>query len=189
MPWSTKFTRPKIFRRGITPAYSGSTSGRTAFSANTQDHPRVCREHRARPADEIGEVGSPPRMQGARHLSPADVCRKGINPEYAGNTSPHCSKVGGFRITPAYAGSTKVRLESRAPTMDHPRVCGEHSGSRHMVMVGVGSSPRMRGALSAMFSSYTLLGIIPAYAGSTDAASTCGAVSHGSSPRMRGAQI
>ena len=82
-----------------------------------------------------------------------------------------------------------MRLESRAPTMDHPRVCGEHSGSRHMVVVGVGSSPRMRGALSAMFSSYTLLGIIPAYAGSTDAASTCGAVSHGSSPRMRGAQI
>lgn len=52
-----------------------------------------------------------------------------------------------------------------------------------------GLSPHARGALIAHLSEGSTEGIIPAYAGSTDAASTCGAVSHGSSPRMRGAQI
>ena len=112
------------------------------------------------------------------------------------------------RIIPAYAGSTEASTTGRCARSDHPRVCGEHPASRSRPAVGWGSSPRMRGAPGFPGPRGYLLGIIPAYAGSTRV-STRGRTSRrdhprvcgehdpvrmvaedtgGSSPRMRGAR-
>ena len=89
---------------------------------------------------------------------------------------------------------------------DHPRVCGEHACSPFSLNSHSGSSPRMRGTLSARTASQKRVGIIPAYAGNTASISSfifpfrdhprvCGEhlplflwhnLRQGSSPRMRG---
>ena len=92
------------------------------------------------------------------------------------------------------------------PTGDHPRVCGEHRASPRSRGRRAGSSPRMRGTPRDARRRYRGTGIIPAYAGNTEAGQlvqqcfmdhprVCG--EHweklsgkqwriGSSPRMRG---
>ena len=111
-------------------------------------------------------------------------------------------------IIPAYAGSTAEILASRGPWTDHPRVCGEHILWCILHRHTRGSSPRMRGAQVKIKLDKGAFGIIPAYAGSTMAASpshtqkrdhprVCGEHCEalismrepsGSSPRMRGAR-
>ena len=110
-------------------------------------------------------------------------------------------------IIPADAGSTWPRWPRPRRTRDHPRGCGEHWQSSSKGIYSVGSSPRMRGALSPCVSGCSARGIIPADAGSTYTAKEahvvirdhprgCGEHYHpqsaglsvpGSSPRMRGA--
>ena len=133
--------------------------------------------------------GSSPRMRGAQH-------HQGPRRQPAG-------------IIPAYAGSTTTRTYSHMPPRDHPRVCGERFASRFANSTQAGSSPRMRGALTATGPNADNSGIIPAYAGSTPrSCSRCGAFRDhprvcgehscrwrvlravwGSSPRMRGAPM
>ena len=61
-----------------------------------------------------------------------------------------------------YAGTLKDRAER-----DHPRGCGEHLLSMTTTPEGIGSSPRMRGALLCECIVAEYGGIIPADAGST----------------------
>ena len=172
---------------GIIPAYAGSTVSALLFLEPTQDHPRVCGEHYSSECGRGNWQGSSPRMRGAPVLALA---------------APH--KVG---IIPAYAGSTNATLTFSVIPRDHPRVCGEHIISSWRFVAMPGSSPRMRGALRDADLVELLVGIIPAYAGSTFQAMTqtlfgrdhprvCGEHSimpssetfePGSSPRMRGA--
>ena len=111
-------------------------------------------------------------------------------------------------IIPADAGSTTPGPKYTKIATDHPRGCGEHPADDPVWESMRGSSPRMRGARSPMFSKRTTLGIIPADAGSTldhvesagnnvDHPRGCGEhydrwaamfKARGSSPRMRGAQ-
>ena len=72
-----------------------------------------------------------------------------------------------MRIIPAYAGSTRSESGSSASHQDHPRVCGEHSPEVDQAPASIGSSPRMRGALTTDWTYPVAIGIIPAYAGST----------------------
>ena len=72
-----------------------------------------------------------------------------------------------FGIIPAYAGSTRQPDQNQAAHWDHPRVCGEHIETLYMRSLNLGSSPRMRGALSLYDNKTITYGIIPAYAGST----------------------
>ena len=137
----------RLHIRGIIPAYAGSTSASLTTRTRTGDHPRVCGEHRALNALKYGPLGSSPRMRGALDGRELLVDVRGI--------------------IPAYAGSTARRASSSWRCRDHPRVCGEHhqtSLSKCMVM---GSSPRMRGAPSIEAPCSSVIGIIPAYAGST----------------------
>ncbi len=93
------------------------------------------------------------------------------------------------------------------PIRDHPRVCGEHFVAMGCAPVGVGSSPRVRGAFDAIVKNGYLVRIIPACAGSilgkrcfdlrfSDHPRVCGEhprtrqrheAFSGSSPRVRGA--
>ena len=134
------------------------------------------------------DVGSSPRMRGARYL--CRLCDYSVG------------------IIPADAGSTQVRRSPWTKRRDHPRGCGEHRRFSDPAWAVRGSSPRMRGALQAQGAGKKIGRIIPADAGSTngrmpricrlgDHPRGCG--EHistptvtldvtGSSPRMRGAR-
>ena len=71
------------------------------------------------------------------------------------------------RIIPAYAGSTiPVPMDRRAHP-DHPRIRGEHSPMSRPTTIPTGSSPHTRGAHTNENIDMWIVGIIPAYAGST----------------------
>ncbi len=90
-------------------------------------------------------------------------------------------------IIPADAGSTNRGCLDVRVREDHPRGCGEHSCGSLARLSQSGSSPRMRGALSACLPTCRRLRIIPADAGSTYAIFGDSDSESGSSPRMRGA--
>ena len=171
----------------IIPAYAGSTSATHSGYGQCRDHPRVCGEHAIVKSGSFVTSGSSPRMRGARVRRPVRGSRT--------------------RIIPAYAGSTNAERAWFSVSADHPRVCGEHVSRFLDSSSSSGSSPRMRGAHGLVGFLLCLLGIIPAYAGSTvmdwmtpvcsrDHPRVCGEHGDihgqdswlaGSSPRMRGA--
>ena len=75
--------------------------------------------------------------------------------------------MGRGRLIPAYAGST-YRL-AFVPICDgaHPRLRGEHGDAIAYYAVAKGSSPLTRGARGFEHREGTVIGLIPAYAGST----------------------
>ena len=192
----------------IIPADAGSTGTPTRSCCRSTNHPRGCGEHLLMYIDYLCHLGSSPRMRGTQALAPD-------RPAWAG-------------IIPADAGSTILAYTRAASELDHPRGCGEHAGLTYQVPSVIGSSPRMRGArrVAALVDRdrriipadagntprlrrySTLLGIIPADAGSThfrespcvdkwDHPRGCGEHNmlnfpalrnEGSSPRMRGAR-
>ena len=131
----------------IIPAYAGSTSPTTPHGARQRDHPRIRGEHLRLGAILRQKRGSSPHTRGARRLS---------------GRAPICAG-----IIPAYAGSTPISRSPTRPARDHPRIRGEHF--RHAPSAGrrQGSSPHTRGARRDPVVVAEDLGIIPAYAGST----------------------
>ncbi len=172
---------------GIIPAYAGSTWNDGSAGSKGQDHPRVCGEHFQKDFKRNSNIGSSPRMRGARAAIRGPRDAPGI--------------------IPAYAGSTIFKIVIEWIVKDHPRVCGEHPMTERRRQSNRGSSPRMRGAPGRRTRPSRRLGIIPAYAGSThchrpprlvrrDHPRVCGEHPRappparrysGSSPRMRGA--
>ena len=132
---------------GIIPADAGSTRKWYYFIQSVEDHPRGCGEHRRRLRFSVIPAGSSPRMRGARKRRPAPGECKGI--------------------IPADAGSTPTTMARRDRCGDHPRGCGEHSGSKSTSAALLGSSPRMRGARRERLPRGRAPRIIPADAGST----------------------
>ena len=72
-------------------------------------------------------------------------------------------------IIPAYAGNTWVDGDALFLRWDHPRVCGEHLNGVGPLDLNLGSSPRMRGTRVETLCFSAFFGIIPAYAGNTEA--------------------
>ena len=119
----------------------------------------------------------------------------------------HAVPPSAYRIIPADAGSTASDNAMASASSDHPRGCGEHKAEHFQTVILAGSSPRMRGARTVRDSNSSLMGIIPADAGSTlnpptmpttspdhprgcgehEIVILCNGVGQGSSPRMRGA--
>ena len=116
-------------RTGIIPAYAGNTCQPSDHVTRPRDHPRVCGEHTARHSRTPQDRGSSPRMRGTRVVVDAAHFTVGIIPAYAGNTCTSSRRTCG--------------------AWDHPRVCGEHVERAQFDGVAVGSSPRMRGTLTA----------------------------------------
>ncbi len=113
---------------GIIPASAGSTGASAPSCPSGRDHPRVCGEHKLESREQSCMAGSSPRLRGAREGDLGQRHRGGI--------------------IPASAGSTQQRSCCTTCTRDHPRVCGEHSMTSRTLDWTVGSSPRLRGALS-----------------------------------------
>ena len=143
-----RFTRNwEALRNRITPAYAGKTIGEHCEARKTRDHPRVCGENHAHAHKKPYIRGSPPRMRGKLN---------GVR-RYARFV----------RITPAYAGKTRVQILRGGQHQDHPRVCGENIRRRKRQTRRVGSPPRMRGKLCQELHGIFDRGITPAYAGKT----------------------
>ena len=111
------------------------------------DHPRGCGEHGARCWARGLGLGSSPRMRGALIIGGGCVA--------------------GVGIIPADAGSTQLVQVLAVEAQDHPRGCGEHNICLRCLSRVLGSSPRMRGALSEFLHNVCGIWIIPADAGST----------------------
>ena len=77
-----------------------------------------------------------------------------------------------IRITPAYAGNTRVVLPYTKNKQDHPRVCGKHYESHVTKQKFLGSPPRMRETLKFISIRSKAARITPAYAGNTTCADT-----------------
>ena len=112
---------------GIIPAYAGSTTAGSGRRRRPSDHPRIRGEHAGTPAGEAARPGSSPHTRGA----PRETFEE----------------VEGFRIIPAYAGSTGTTMATCARLTDHPRIRGEHWSFLPTIDAGGGSSPHTRGAL------------------------------------------
>ena len=131
---------------------------------------------------------------------------RGSSPRMRGMHARHSGDWAVSRIIPAYAGNAPHWPVLAPRTPDHPRVCGECTESRYVLMGDHGSSPRMRGMRSNDTHRARRGRIIPAYAGNAcrrgsrrrprpDHPRVCGechlsttqdSARVGSSPRMRG---
>ena len=69
------------------------------------------------------------------------------------------------RITPAYAGKSKLGLIQFQHLPDHPRLCGEKCYLSKFIKPFLGSPPPMRGKEVFTDAKVTPYGITPAYAG------------------------
>ena len=134
-------------RRGIIPAYAGSTDATYPFGLWYPDHPRIRGEHLIIGMARSSPSGSSPHTRGA--------------PE----SNLWCG--GMKRIIPAYAGSTWGCTWFGMVTTDHPRIRGEHAVDVGPDWRRRGSSPHTRGAPVRGDDPPQEWGIIPAYAGST----------------------
>ena len=143
------FRDPRVVS-GIIPAYAGSTVDWTMVTSRVADHPRIRGEHATSTATTNLGNGSSPHTRGAHRLPLDELTLE--------------------RIIPAYAGSTCRRSRQLTASADHPRIRGEHEMTLHKNGLVVGSSPHTRGAPLPPSAPPRRLRIIPAYAGSTDAA-------------------
>ena len=135
------------FPERIIPACAGSTCPRSCRLDRRADHPRMCGEHIDADIRDDGALGSSPHVRGARSAGAAAAGSPGIIPACAGSTS-----------------HPRVRITK---AVDHPRMCGEHSGV-HVLYEGTdGSSPHVRGAPILRHGLSGPRRIIPACAGST----------------------
>ena len=133
----------------IIPAHAGSRSCGCRSCSRRRDHPRACGEQMCSWSVSLSSCGSSPRMRGA----------------VSGIIAPPACE----RIIPAHAGSSESSCRIRRSTADHPRACGEQCQPSARPVSGVGSSPRMRGAVYGCQGSGRIRRIIPAHAGSRTA--------------------
>ena len=136
---------PLDFCRRITPAYAGKSSCTCLRHRCRWDHPRLCGEKNRSYLRRRAGRGSPPPMRG-KVLSLCEFVQR------AG-------------ITPAYAGKRQEPVGTARVCTDHPRLCGEKSSRKYVIMHNLGSPPPMRGKDAHMLVSCGIARITPAYAG------------------------
>ena len=150
----------------ITPADAGKTMKARLFPPFIRDHPRGCGENLSQSNSGIGESGSPPRMRGKRSVWPMNVPAEGI--------------------TPADAGKTYTKRETKKVGWDHPRGCGENSARHCQQRVRKGSPPRMRGKPLSASTHHRVYMDHPRGCGENIYAERMTPAQAGSPPRMRG---
>ena len=134
-------------RLGFIPAHAGKTLHRVALQVRVAVHPRACGENRSSRVSRPTTDGSSPRMRGKLEALQGRPVRHGFIPAHAGKTASSPSR--------------------SCPESVHPRACGENTVSVVAPRARSGSSPRMRGKLSAWKVGREVQGFIPAHAGKT----------------------
>ena len=130
---------------GITPAYAGKRCYNQIPCPHSRDHPRLCGEKYTIREHLSSVLGSPPPMRGKVSFTLAADIRR--------------------RITPAYAGKSRLRPKVERDHGDHPRLCGEKRIAFTITSVMKGSPPPMRGKVLHSDWAAAGYGITPAYAG------------------------
>ena len=129
----------------ITPAQAGKSVAPRQKRSALWDHPRVGGEKYSRPSYSRISMGSPPRGRGK------------------GNQA--FSWYGSSRITPAWAGKSKLALCTPSCPTDHPRAGREKNKELEGVWLPMGSPPRRRGKERSTALVGTPTRITPALAG------------------------
>ena len=153
-------------RVGITPADAGKTRHAMLAANRRWDHPRGCGENGAIKDSGNRTKGSPPRMRGKRSVWPMNVPAEGI--------------------TPADAGKTYTKRETKKVGWEHPRGCGENSARHCQQRVRKGSPPRMRGKPLSASTHHRVYMDHPRGCGENIYAERMTPAQAGSPPRMRG---
>ena len=151
--------------RRITPACAGKTWRCWVLGWRPWDHPRMRGEDFGFVVVFCFVLGSPPHARG-RLLR--QLRQKLIR-----------------RITPACAGKTRIRRDSRPRSSDHPRMRGEDVVQFHELDGSGGSPPHARGRPALLFRRFPDFGITPACAGKTQSAPSARSATP-DHPRMRG---
>ena len=133
------------FNRRFIPACAGNIDPSICTGAYRPVHPRVCGEHMARILCTDIAIGSSPRVRGTLVIPAPDHQL--------------------IRFIPACAGNIAQNWPHSRARSVHPRVCGEHVGQGKIVVVGFGSSPRVRGTYPHNSGPTRLQRFIPACAG------------------------
>ena len=161
----------------------------TGHALPREIHPRVCGERLLTRSVATPLAGSSPRVRGP----PAAIGVAQVLP----------------RFIPACAGNTRWPESAARPPPVHPRGCGEHRACSRSGLMGLGSSPRVRGTLVICSIIKFIERFIPACAGNTPPYAgppawlavhprVCGEhgvfllpqmSASGSSPRVRGTQV
>ena len=130
---------------GITPAWAGKSSPRSARNSPSGDHPRVGGEKLLRGLGRCSPGGSPPRGRGKVE---ALLVRLRV-----------------LGITPAWAGKRPRCLSAASGCRDHPRVGGEKVDEHTKDGGELGSPPRGRGKEHPLPGQWPSSRITPAWAG------------------------
>ena len=132
---------------GLIPAHAGKTRGHNRAHAQGRAHPRAC-----------GENALPSRMT---------RLRSGSSPRMRGKHAGVNAREVGCGLIPAHAGKTHIHVSEHCANAAHPRACGENFPKVWMMLLMMGSSPRMRGKLAAPILDILDVRLIPAHAGKT----------------------
>ena len=133
---------------GLIPAHAGSTEQGNCVGVRHRAHPRSRGEHSDRLTVRGTLSGSSPLTRGALGMAVPVFVWRGLIPAHAGST-----------FLPALLGPAGWA---------HPRSRGEHWLRPLFKVWEEGSSPLTRGALVVNDLRGTVIGLIPAHAGSTD---------------------
>ena len=181
-------TRSSLSSR-IIPAYAGSTRRPAWSTGGATDHPRIRGEHGTLSFAGLSKTGSSPHTRGAPAARSPPLQRRRIIPAYAGSTIHHeraerlledHPRIRGEHdmdilrnrqrrgSSPHTRGARRSASSTPCRSGDHPRIRGEHTTPRPVLAIDSGSSPHTRGALVWFPADEDAVGIIPAYAGSTN---------------------
>ena len=139
--------------RRFIPAGAGNAQGITWETGCSAVHPRGCGERRVQVIEFLLRVGSSPRVRGtprARQLFAWPV-----------------------RFIPAGAGNAILAKDGKHTIPVHPRGCGERSFQAPYTPSNAGSSPRVRGTLTAKLVDRWQARFIPAGAGNALRVTDC----------------
>ena len=152
----------------VSPAYAGKRRLAGLKCYHVRDHPRVCGEKGQKVLNQRYTTGSPPRMRGKEQRFSYTQLQA--------------------RITPAYAGKSRIRRACTDRHRDHPRMCGEKTAKSRNRPSGIGSPPHVRGKVEGEVFAPWRLGITPACAGKRELRSASGSACR-DHPRMCGEKL
>ena len=129
------------------PAHAGNRRRWPATARRSPVHPRACGEQMIAWNTRSEVSGSSPRMRGTDSRIPRRSFRE--------------------RFIPAHAGNRSIDRHFSMTKPVHPRACGEQALARAEFERGRGSSPRMRGTVTAASRDEIPDRFIPAHAGNS----------------------
>ncbi len=127
------------------PAFAGTTGRREISVAHRTVHPRVRGDHVSARRNVDADAGSSPRSRGPRIGSWKSRPTAGSSPRSRGPRNEWDVRREAERFIPAFAGTTDLFPDGRGRGAVHPRVRGDHAGTKLVTFSTIGSSPRSRG--------------------------------------------